>query len=338
MSLLPPGQIETRRFPLVGERLPSADLASSPQSWSLEITGDVENAFSLSLGDFLGLAGQDIVFDIHCVTSWSRFDSKFTGIPLASLLSRAKPLPSAAFISFESYSDRDHHTSLPLDVALENSWVVHSFDEQPLALEHGGPVRVVTVGRYFYKSIKWLRRIVVLDQDRPGWWEQNSSYHNNADPSTGTERFSTGSIRPEQLRRFLDAPTYDKYRGRVLLGLDLRSWAPQSTDLRRLYLKNCDLRGVDLSGADLRDANLSLSDLRGARLAGSDLSGSDLEGVNFAGADLTDANLEATALSATRFFSSEAGATVKGMSYSGAFGLLEGQEEFLRENADVGAR
>ncbi len=331
MSRLPPGQIETRRFPVVGERAPTSELASNPDNWSLHIGGVVTTPTTLDLPGLRELAIRDVVFDIHCVTSWTRFDSRFTGIPLRDLLSLAVPESAAAFVSFEAYSDRNHHTSLPIEVALERSWVVHAFNGEPLSIEHGGPVRVVTPGRYFYKSIKWLKRIVLLGEDRPGWWEVNSSYHFNADPTSGTERFTSGSIRPEQVNRFLTAESYDKYRGRVLLGLDLRQWAPRSTDLRRIYLKNCDLRGVDLAGADLRESNLSLSDLTGAHLTGADLSGSDLEGARFVAADLSGANLSSTALSATRFVSEMGPALVTGLKVDQAWGLLESEEAFLRD-------
>lgn len=184
---------------------------------------------------------------------------------------------------------------------MDHSCIVHAFEDEPLAIEHGGPVRVVTPGKYFYKSIKWLKSIELLTEDRVGWWETNSSYHNNADPSAGDERFTTGSLRPNQIQRFRDANNYDKYRGRVMIGLDLTGWTPATLDLRRLYLKQCDLRDVDLRGADLRECNLSLSRLVRARLSGADLSGADLEGADFSGANLEGANLSGTALSATRF-------------------------------------
>lgn len=317
-SYLPPGQIETKRFPVVGERAPSSDI----QDWRLTIGGLTGNPRTLSLDDYMALDHHDLTFDIHCVTSWTRFESTFTGVPLVELV---EPLPDARFVSFGAYSERDHHTSLPLDYAMGQSWVVHGFEGQPLAPEHGGPVRVVTPGRYFYKSIKWLKSIELLAEDRPGWWEINSSYHNNADPFTGDERFTTGSVRPEQLARFKEAESFDKYRGRVMIGLDLRGWSPRSTHLSRLYLKNCDLREAILVDADLRAANLSLSKLTGARLTGADLSGSDLEGADFTAADLTGADLSGTALSATRFDE----ARVDGARFDGAWGLLEDQVFYL---------
>lgn len=316
--MLPPGQIETRRFPVVGERSPSSDIAD----WSLTVEGMVAEPVTLSLDDYLSLDHSQLTFDIHCVTSWTRRDSTFTGVPLSQLV---VPAPEARFASFGSYSDRGHHTSLPVESALANSWVVHRFEGEDLSPEHGGPVRVVTPGKYFYKSVKWLRSIELLAEDRLGWWEVNSSYHNNADPFDGDQRFTTGSLRPEQVRRFKEASAYDKYRGRVMIGLDLRGWSPGSVDLRRLYLKNCNLTGVDLSGADLRESNLSLTNLSGADLSRADLSGSDLEGADFTDADLTDADLSATALSAARFD----GARVAGAMFDDSWGLVEDQARYL---------
>lgn len=327
---LPPGQIETKRFPVVGERSPSPEL-SDPSDWSLRIGGLVGRPLTLSLGQYLALPHQELTYDIHCVTSWTRFDSTWTGIPLSVLLDEARPEEGARYVSFTAFSDRDHHTSLPLDVVTASSWLVHLLDGEPLSVEHGGPVRVVTPGKYFYKSVKWVKEIDLLAEDRLGWWEVNSSYHNNADPWAGDQRFTTGSLRPEQVQRFLTAESYDKYRGRVMLGLDLRGWSPLTRDLRRLYLKSCDLSGVDLSRVDLRASNLSLSDLSGADLGGADLSGSDLEGATFESADLRHADLSGCALTATRF----AWAQVEGTAFEGAWGLFDDERRYL---ADRGAQ
>jgi len=321
MPTLPPGQIETLRFPVVGERAPTSDIGD----WSLTIAGLVEDETRLTWEDYQRFTHRDLTFDVHCVTSWTRFETTFTGLPLAELV---EPRPEARFVSFAAYSDRHHHTSLPVGYALEHSWVVHLMEGEPLTSDHGGPVRVVTPGKYFYKSIKWLKTVTFLAEDQLGWWETNSSYHNNADPMSGDQRFTTGSLRPDQLERFLDATGYDKYRGRVMIGLDLTGWRPVSLDLRRLHLKNSDLAGLDLSGADLRQSNLSLSSLRGASLFGADLSGSDLEGVDFTGADLREADLSGSALSAARFTT----ARVEGARFDGAWGLVESETLYLQSH------
>jgi hypothetical protein len=195
-----------------------------------------------------------------------------------------------------------------------------------LSVEHGWPLRTVLPSRYFYKSLKWVHRVEFLAEDRLGYWERESAYHNVGDPTDGDQRFTTGSLDPRQLSRFLAATSYAKYRRRPLIGLDLRGWRPASTDLSDLALKDCDLRGVDLSGHDLRRANLSLSDLRGVDLRGADLSGADLEGADLSGADLREADLSHALLTAARFERVRA----DGIRLDGVVGLFDSQAGWLR--------
>jgi DMSO/TMAO reductase YedYZ molybdopterin-dependent catalytic subunit len=330
---LPPGQTATQKFPVVGELAPAPE-ALDLAGWRLAVGGLVERPLILTLAEVLALPQGELVADIHCVTSWSHFGMRLQGVPLAVALDRAVPRPEARFVRFEAYSARRHDTSLPLDLARADTWLIHSRDGEPLSPEHGFPLRTVTPSRYFYKSLKWVHRIELLAEDRLGYWERESSYHNHADPWPGDERFVSGSLPPEKLRALREAPSYVPYRGarKVVVGADLRGWAPKTRDLGDLHLKNCDLRGARLDGADLRGANLSLSDLREAHLAGAHLRGSDLEGADFSGADLTGADLRDTFLSATKFSDDEGEARVAGLRWEGSRGLLEAQEAFLRRS------
>jgi DMSO/TMAO reductase YedYZ molybdopterin-dependent catalytic subunit len=326
---VPPGQALTRKYPVVGEKSP-APQALDLGSWRLEVEGLIDPPFALTYGAILSLPQRDLVADIHCVTGWTQLDMRFTGIPLADLLAvrGAHVLPAAAFVRFVAYSDRAHDTSLPLDRALADTWLVHSFDGRPLVPEHGYPLRTVTPSRYFYKSLKWVHRIEFVDEDRLGYWERESSYHNHADPWPGDERYVSGSHTAEEIERFRNAKSYVPYRGlkKLLLSADLRGWAPATRDLGNLYLKDCDLRGARLDSVDLREANLTRCNLGGASLRGADLCGADLEGASFLEADLTGADLRGTALSAAKFI----GAKIDGLRWSEDAELLEDQERYLR--------
>lgn len=331
---LPPGQAKTAKFPVVGEKAP-LPAAFDLESWRLEVAGLVEGPRCWTHAELMALPQRERLVDIHCVTGWTQFEMTFTGLPLAELLAFSRPQPAARFVSFEAYSERRHDTSLPIGLALEDTWLVHSENGQPLAPEHGWPLRTLTPSRYFYKSLKWLHRIELLAEDKLGYWERESAYHNVGDPWPGDQRFTTGSLKPAEAERFKNAENFRPWRGKVLLGLDLRGWQPKSDDLQGIELKNCDLRAARLAGKNLEGANFSLSDLRGADLRGANLAGADLEGVNFAGADLRKASLDRTALSATRFFEEEPSlslleAQVEGLSWEGGSGLLEDQETFLR--------
>jgi DMSO/TMAO reductase YedYZ molybdopterin-dependent catalytic subunit len=52
-----------------------------------------------------------------------------------------------------------------------------------LPREHGGPARVVVPKLYFWKSAKWVNRIELVAEDRPGFWEERG-YHRHGDPWT----------------------------------------------------------------------------------------------------------------------------------------------------------
>jgi hypothetical protein len=292
---------------------------------------------------FLALPQAERTADIHCVTGWSHLGMRLGGVRLAALLERVGVAAAARFVRFEAYSTRGHDTSLPLDVAMTDTWLIHSRDSQPLEVEHGGPLRTVTPSRYFYKSLKWVRRIELLSEDRLGYWERESRYHNTGDWRSGQERYTTGALRPERVEAFRGARDYERYRGpaHLLLGVDLRGWAPAALDLRELHVKASDLRAAQLAGADLRGANLTRCDLRGADLRGVNARGADLEGANLAGADLRQADLRDAALSATIFVEPDEhgrprGAQVDGLLWQGAFGLLEAQEQYLRDHAESG--
>lgn len=335
MSLLPPGQTQTQKFPVVGEKLPprTLDLAT----WQLTLDGAVAHQQQWSLPDFHALPQTTITLDIHCVTSWSLFGQTFTGVPLAALLQDAQVHHAAKFIRFEAYSERQHDTSLPLDYALEHCWVVHSRNGAALSPAHGYPLRVVTRGKYFYKSLKWVRKIEVLTQDRLGYWEAQSAYHNNADPWQ-EERYDTAqTASPAQVAALKAETDFSAWQDTVVLGAALNGWQPQSAALRGVQFKACNFRNARLATVDFTNANLTFGKFWRADCRGVNFTGADLEGADFSGANLTNAVIVDAALSATKFFRTTANgkriaANVTGLRLENPSGLLEDQLEFLREN------
>ncbi len=323
---LPPGQTATRRFPLVGEAAPAEGIR--PEDWRLVVAGLVRRPGELSFDDLLALPSERVVRDLHCVTGWSRSGLVFEGPRLDAVLDASDVLPEARFVRFVAHSPRGHDTSLPLDAARREAWLVHTLDGAPLPVAHGGPARVLVPSRYLYKSLKWLARIELLAEDRPGTWEREAGYHNEADPWR-EQRFVTGDLKPDDVHRFRRARRYAPFRGKNLLGVDLAGWAPEDKDLRELLIRASDLSGANLRGTDLRASNLSSSNLRGADLGGADLRGADLEGADLRGADLRDADLRGARLTATRL--ADPGTRVEGLRWEAGAGWLEEDERFLLE-------
>jgi len=192
-SRLPPGQIVTRKWPVLHYgTVPRIERAE----WRLEVSGLVEHPFTLSMEQLLTLPRQESLCDIHCVTRWSRYDNLFSGIPLASIVERAGLRPEATHVLI--HAEQGFTTNLPLaDFLMPANLLALEHNGEPLTPEHGGPVRLVVPHLYFWKSAKWLTGFEFLDDDYPGFWEQNG-YHMRGDP-WGEERY--GRPDPVRMRR-----------------------------------------------------------------------------------------------------------------------------------------
>ena len=174
---LPPGQREVKNWPVLDLGVqPKIDL----KLWRLAIDGLVENPVRLDWDAFNQLPQSDLRSDIHCVTSWSRYDNDWRGVRVADLLALVRPTAEARFALFQSYDT--YTTNLPLEeLAAPDALLATHWQGEPLTLEHGGPVRVVVPKLYFWKSAKWVKRIILAKDDRPGFWEVRG-YHNHGDP------------------------------------------------------------------------------------------------------------------------------------------------------------
>jgi len=173
----PPGQRITQDFPVL-------DLGIQPnlsqQEWSLSAAGLVERQLKWDWAAFMAQPQETYVNDIHCVTTWSRYDNTWTGVPMRALLAAVKPLPTARYLMIKSFDG--YATNLPLaDVDRDDVFIAHTWQGKPLARDHGGPVRLVVPHLYFWKSAKWIRHITFMDRDQPGYWEARG-YHMRGNP------------------------------------------------------------------------------------------------------------------------------------------------------------
>jgi len=192
-SRLPPGQIRTEKWPVL--HYGTVPLIS-PSSWRLKVSGLVDHPFTLTWDDLQALPRQESHCDIHCVTRWSRYDNLFTGVPVAPLVERAGLQPGVTHVLI--HAEQGFTTNLPLDdFLMPANLLALEHNGEPLTPEHGGPVRLVVPHLYFWKSAKWLTGFEFLDDDYPGFWEQNG-YHMRGDP-WGEERY--GRADPMRMRR-----------------------------------------------------------------------------------------------------------------------------------------
>jgi hypothetical protein len=275
----------------------------SAEPWTVEIAGLVSQPIRWSLEDLRQLPTVEANIEIHCVTRWSKLDVRFGGVPLKVLLDLAGCRAEARFVSFIACSPREHSTSLVLNEAIElGALVALTADGQPLTSEHGGPVRLVVPGRYFYKSLKWLKRIELLADDRLGYWEAVAGYHNHADPWK-EERFIASSVTRQQAAELLATRLFTG----DLRGIDARGRDLSGLQAAGALLRDADFREAKLEGADFRGANLSLSKFRDADLRQASFRDADVEGVDFCGANLSGVDFRGATLFGSTFVDEGAG-------------------------------
>ena len=181
---LPPGQHLVRDWPVL-------DLGMQPQvpreRYRLDAFGAVDHPMTWDWAALQALPQARRVSDIHCVTTWSRYDNQWDGVPVTALLDLVQPRADARHVVLHSHDG--YATNLDLaDFASPDAILAHSWCGQPLTAEHGAPLRLVVPHLYFWKSAKWLSRIEFRTADKPGYWEVRG-YHNRGDP-WAEERYS----------------------------------------------------------------------------------------------------------------------------------------------------
>jgi DMSO/TMAO reductase YedYZ molybdopterin-dependent catalytic subunit len=174
---IPPGQHLVEGFPvLTAGPTPRIE----PEKWSFEIKSGPQPVKKWSWDEFNGLPLTKVTRDIHCVTSWSKLDTRWEGVTVDDILAatgQVAPTPYVLVHSFDGYS-----TNVPLaDLAGGKAMVALRYDGQPLTQDHGGPARLLVPHLYFWKSAKWVKGLQFTQRDEGGFWELRG-YHMHGDP------------------------------------------------------------------------------------------------------------------------------------------------------------
>lgn len=174
---LPPGQYKTDGFPVLSKgATPRIDMAA----WRFTLSDGAEPLKSWSWDEFIALPRTQWKGDIHCVTTWSKFDTHWEGVTIDSLLADAGIAPPTPWVLAASLDDYD--TNVPIADLLDGrAMVATHFEGKPLAPEHGGPARLLVPHLYFWKSAKWVNGLTFTARDEAGFWELRG-YHMYGDP------------------------------------------------------------------------------------------------------------------------------------------------------------
>lgn len=210
------------------------------EPWTVEITGLCHNPATVSFDDLLGLFDlEERIYRFRCVERWA-MTVPWTGFPLADLVRWADPMSDARYVAMTTVSRPSQQPGLEdnprypwpyfeglrLDEALnELALMVVGLYGEPLPVQNGAPLRLITPWKYGYKSTKAIVRIEFLAEQPPTFWNtlnaREYGFFSNVDPTKPHPRWSqeretlipTGESVPTQLYNGYGEFVADMYTG-----------------------------------------------------------------------------------------------------------------------------
>ena len=166
-------------------------------AWTLSIDGLVTRERRFTLDQLKRLPRVTLPVTMECAgnnrsdlnppTPGNQFQSGavstayWAGVRLSEVLKTVSIKPKAREILFEGHdtgkpepgeSEIPYTRSLPIDVALHPDTILaYEMNGHELPKEHGHPLRLIVPGWYGMASVKWLRRLTVLDTDYSGYFQ-----------------------------------------------------------------------------------------------------------------------------------------------------------------------
>jgi DMSO/TMAO reductase YedYZ molybdopterin-dependent catalytic subunit len=216
------------------------------QTWRLQVTGAFERPRSWTLDELGALPRLERTVTLECAgngrtlmspvppgTAWGLgavSAARFGGVRLADVLAASGLQPTATDLVFtgadrgtvEPEGDIAYEFNLDLATAVAGDAILAwTMGGEPLAPEHGFPVRLVVPGRYGMQSVKWLTRVTALERPFAGHFPRKYRYRGERGVVDGTP---VGTIR-------------------------VRSLITSPADGQRLPLEPIAMRGIAWSGA-----------------------------------------------------------------------------------------
>jgi DMSO/TMAO reductase YedYZ molybdopterin-dependent catalytic subunit len=130
--------------------------------WRLEIAGSVARPGSYSLEDLKRFPARTQVTRHTCEEGWSAI-AEWTGVPLRTVLEASGVTASARFVQFYCYDVVADGIDM-LDVLHPQTILAYGMNGRDLPVAHGAPLRARVETQLGYKSMKFLKRIVVTDE------------------------------------------------------------------------------------------------------------------------------------------------------------------------------
>jgi len=211
--------------------------------WSVKVEGLVKKPAEYHLEDFVKPHKvQDRVYRLRCVEGWSMV-IPWQGIPLAEVITRLQPLPSAKYVSFTTAVAPDqmpgvrrpilpypYVEGLRMDEAMHPlSLLATGLYGKALPNQNGAPIRLIVPWKYGFKGAKAIVKIAFLEKQPQTTWNivapDEYGFYANVNPTVDHPRWTQASERRIGEFRRRQTLMFNGYADQVqqlYAGMDLR--------------------------------------------------------------------------------------------------------------------
>ena len=163
-----------------------ADPVIQSEAWRLAIDGDVNAPVQLDYRTLRQLPSIEVTKTLECISNFTAecqlvpfgcdliSTAVWRGVPLKDVLELAGG-PRLGVTTVTLVAADEFTSAIPIEVALDPTTVLsYEMNGQPLPYEHGYPARVLSSGRYGYKSAKWITGIRPTTGTPPDWYARRN--------------------------------------------------------------------------------------------------------------------------------------------------------------------
>ena len=223
---------------------PSANARTfKTRPWTVKVDGLVKKPADYALEDLVKpFKVEDRIYRFRCVEAWSMV-IPWQGIPLASMINRFDPLPSAKYVQFTTIyapeqmpGQRQRILPWPYVEGLRMDEAMHPLTLMVIGLygktlpnQNGAPLRLIVPWKYGFKGIKAITRISFVEKQPANTWQISNpneyGFYANVNPEVDHPRWTQASERRIGVFRRQKTLMFNGYADQVAslyAGMDLR--------------------------------------------------------------------------------------------------------------------
>ena len=150
-----------------------------PGDWRLNVHRGPGDILQIPIEDIKALPKTEIIYDFKCVEGWDQIQH-WAGVKFADFVTHYKldKLAQMDYVGMAT-SDNAYYVGLDKESAMHpQTLLAYEMNDQPIAGNHGAPLRLIIPVKYGIKNIKQISSITFSNSRPPDYWaEQGYDYY-----------------------------------------------------------------------------------------------------------------------------------------------------------------